>query len=238
MQQIIIFCDGASKGNPGPGGWGAVVSDGTIVRELGGREDQTTNNKMELTAALEALSFASTLSRVPIILYTDSSYVINGITKWIHGWKRSGWLTKTKSEVLNKELWEELSLAVDECGGDVTWEYVGGHIGIAGNERADTIASDFAEQKKAELYNGSRKSYSVDLENISHDAIAKELKSSSRSRSRAKAYSYVSLVDGKIQTHKAWAECEARVRGKKARFKKATSAEEEKTIISEFTAPK
>jgi ribonuclease HI len=236
MENITIFADGASKGNPGPGGWGALVASGDTVRELGGREAHTTNNKMELRAALEALTFAQTLPAENISVHTDSSYVINGITKWVHGWKKNGWMTKDKKEVSNQELWKALDDAVESLKTKITWTYVGGHVGVAGNERVDAIASNFAENKKTELYNGSRANYAIDIENLGHDDELHKAKSASKSHSKAKAYSYVSKVDNVIKVHKTWAECESRVRGKKARFKKALSAENEAEIIKEFAA--
>jgi ribonuclease HI len=233
---IIIFCDGASKGNPGPGGWGALVATHAQVCELGGNFAHTTNNRMELTAAAEALTYASKFSGTQVMVHTDSSYVINGITKWVGGWKKNGWKTKEKKEVLNKELWIQLDAAVQKINHDITWHYVGGHVGVAGNERADTIASDFAEGKKVVLYNGSRSGYTIDIANLGRDEGLHKEKSASKARSKAKAYSYVSKVDGKIMTHKTWGECEARVKGKTARYKKALSPDDEVTIIKEFSS--
>jgi ribonuclease HI len=115
------------------------------------------------------------------------------------------------------------------------WEYVGGHVGIAGNERVDTIASDFALGKKVELYSGSLSSYDVDVKNINFDAAQVKTKSASKERSKAKAYSYISKVDGKVLVHKTWVECEARVKGKTARFKKSLSSEDEAAIIKDFS---
>lgn len=235
MDEVIIFCDGASKGNPGPGGWGAIVARAGSVTELGGHAEQTTNNRMELTAALRALELVARQADAPVVVHTDSSYVINGITKWVHGWQRNGWLTKEKKEVLNKDLWGPLVAVAESLAHGIAWEYVGGHVGIKGNERVDAIASDFAEGKHVELYDGPRAQYGIDLADLGHDAGLAEAKSSSRSRSKAKAYSYVSAVDGVVEVHQTWAECEARVRGKTARFKKALSAEEEAQIIEEFS---
>lgn len=233
---ILIFCDGASKGNPGLGGWGALVATATHIQELGGHAEHTTNNRMELTAALEALTFASALPAAPCTVYTDSSYVINGITKWVAGWKKNGWQTKEKKEVLNKELWGALDASVQKMSGPIIWEYVGGHVGVAGNERVDTIASDFAEHTKVELYDGPRSAYAIEVHNLSRDESLHSNKSASRARSKVKAYSYVSKVDGKVMTHKTWAECEARVRGKVARYKKSLSAEDEAKIIKELSS--
>ena len=101
---LTIFTDGSSRGNPGPGGWAAVVIHGDKLQELGGGEANTTNNRMEITAAVRGLE--KTKKGDEVTIYTDSSYLINGITKWIKGWKRNGWITKTKDEVLNRDLWE------------------------------------------------------------------------------------------------------------------------------------
>ncbi|MBY0473255.1 ribonuclease HI [Patescibacteria group bacterium] len=234
MQKITIFTDGAAKGNPGPGGWGAIVADNETVTELGGREDHTTNNRMELTGALEALTRAKHKD-ADVVLYTDSRYVINGITKWVKGWERNGWMTQQKKDVLNKDLWEKLVEAVDSRTGRISWKYVGGHVGIAGNERVDEIASNFAEKIPVTLYSGSTDAYTVSVHDMSLDESKQKAKSSSSARSKAKAYSYVSKVDGVVLVHKTWAECEARVKGKAARFKKATSPEEETEIIKDFS---
>lgn len=235
MDKILIFADGASKGNPGPGGWGALVSYDGQVEELGGNEEHTTNNRMELTAALRALEEAQKHDAQQVVVHTDSSYVINGITKWVRGWKTRGWLTKEKTPVLNRDLWEMLDDAVLALGAKVEWVHVGGHVGVAGNERVDTIASNFAEHKPVELYVGSLAQYEHDIENVSFDETKAKERSKSRSRSSAKAYSYVSLVGGEVLTHKTWGECESRVKGKMARFKKALSPEEEASIIVEFS---
>ena len=226
--QISIFTDGASRGNPGPGGWGSIVVTDERIHELGGREDNTTNNRMELTACAEALSIVK--GSEPIMVYTDSSYVINGITKWVKGWKANGWITKAKEEVLNKDLWEKL---VDASSGkDISWEYVGGHSGIVGNERCDEIATSFADKIAIKLYNGAPAGYHI--KNILDLSHATE-KVSKKAHSNAKAFSYISMVEGKIQIHQTWAECEARVKGKSGtRFKKATSQEQEKEIIADF----
>lgn len=235
MSKIVIFCDGASKGNPGPGGWGAIVADDTHVTELGGAEAKTTNNRMELKAAHEALAHAATLPGQEIDVYADSAYVIGGSTKWGAGWRRNGWKTSTKQDVLNRDVWEPLLDLLDTINAKVSWHNVGGHVGIGGNERVDEIASGFATNAAPPLYTGARSEYPVDLANIEVDESLQKKKSDSRSRAKLKAYSYVSEVDGKVEVHKTWAECEARVRGKKARFKKAVSAEEEATIVASFS---
>jgi len=244
--KITIFTDGSSRGNPGPGGWGTVLvtmvqeagsmeKAGSQVTELGGAEKHTTNNRMELTACLEGISHTPKYS--PILINTDSSYVINGITKWIHGWKRNNWITKAKEDVLNKDLWVKLDTCVSER--KVEWKYVGGHIGIIGNERCDHIATDFADGNKPALYTGSLGNYDLpNILDVSHNenSLIKKKKSSS-SKSNAKAYSYISMVGGVIETHKTWAECEKRVRGAKgAKYRKSIHRENEAEIIQEFSS--
>jgi ribonuclease HI len=236
MQEILLFTDGASKGNPGKGGWGALVAGHGKVVELGGREGHTTNNRMELMAALKGLQLAKSLPAGPRILRTDSRYVINGITKWVHGWQKNGWQTKENKDVLNKDLWMDLVEAAH--GQEVAWEYVGGHVGIAGNERVDTIASDYALGNEVALYKGPIEEYEVDIANLAHDAVLKDKKSSGKSHSGTRAFSYISEIGGVVMVHKSWPECEARVRGKRARFKKAISPADEASIVEEFSSPK
>lgn len=229
---IYIFTDGSSLGNPGPGGWGAIVIDEEKVRELGGGEKHTTNNRMELSATIAALKYIGETEK-NIILHTDSSYVINGITKWVHGWRRNNWKTSQKEEVQNRDLWEEL--LSETSGKKIEWKYVAGHVGIAGNERADEIATSFAAGSAAKLYEGHFANYAhQNILDTSHDVSQKKARTKNKEHSRAKAFSYVSLVDGKIMHHKTWAECEARVKGKKAKFKKALSKEDEAKILKEW----
>ncbi|MCX6715750.1 MAG: ribonuclease HI [Candidatus Taylorbacteria bacterium] len=230
--EIIVFTDGASRRNPGPGGWGSVVVDGERVFELGGGEGNTTNNRMELTAVVHGL--AETAEGSDVTIYTDSRYTIYGITKWIKSWKKNGWITKTKNEVLNRDLWEKIHDLAEKR--TVKWEHVGGHVGVRGNERCDWIATEFADGNNPRLYRGPVKDYPVaGILNIDHDAIKAETKKSDSSRSRASAYSYVSMVNGVVQTHKTWAECEKRVKGTRgAKYKKALSSAEEATIMGEF----
>ncbi len=145
-----VYTDGACTGNPGPGGWGTVVyfTDGS-VHEIGGATAQTTNNRMELLAAIEALMLLQKSGQTqPITLYTDSEYVKNGITKWIKGWKKKGWKTSQGKAVLNQDLWEKLD-AVNSPR--VTWQHVRGHSGNQGNERCDQIATAFANGKSPRL---------------------------------------------------------------------------------------
>lgn len=224
----LIFTDGSSRGNPGPGGWGAVVQTESRVIELGGREDHTTNNRMELAAAIGALEWvkANADSNDAITVRCDSKYVVQGITAWVFGWQRNGWMTAAKQEVGNKDLWERLMKAAN--GLRITWDRVDGHSGVPGNERCDEIATGFADKEAPALYDGEASSYSIDL-TVRASAEGSEKKK--KKSSSAKAYSYLSLVDGKLLVHKTWAECEARVKGVRGtRFKKSISAEDEREI--------
>ncbi len=134
---VIIHTDGACKGNPGPGGWGALLEWGGHERELFGGEPATTNNRMELTAVIRALE--SLKRDCDILLYTDSQYVKNGIESWIHGWKKNGWKTSDRKPVKNADLWRELDTLV--ASHRVRWHWVRGHNDHAGNERADALAN-------------------------------------------------------------------------------------------------
>ena len=137
MTEIEIWTDGACKGNPGPGGWGAWLRSGPHERELWGGEPLTTNNRMELMAVIEALSALKQPSRVT--LHTDSAYVKNGITTWIHGWKAKGWVTADRKPVKNQDLWQRLDALRAQHRMD--WRWVKGHAGDPGNERADALAN-------------------------------------------------------------------------------------------------
>jgi len=134
---VSIFTDGACKGNPGPGGWGALLRMGTTEKELSGGEAQTTNNRMEMTAAIKGLEALKRPCRV--ILTTDSRYVMDGLTKWIHGWLRNGWKTADKKPVKNADLWQALLAAA--APHRVEWKWVKGHNGHDENERVDQLAS-------------------------------------------------------------------------------------------------
>lgn len=232
MGKITIFTDGAAKGNPGPGGYGAVISFGDSVLEIGSALDRTTNNETELKAVVEALKKVPENS-AKVEIYTDSKYVVEGATGWTFGWMKNGWKTKAGSDVLNKELWQELVELLKKV--KVDWHKIPGHSGLIGNERADTIASDFGEKKNVDLFNGPRSEYDYEIENVEYDKVKAAERSEARKRQALKAYSYVSVVDGVIKTHETWTECEARVKGKKARFKKAVSTAEEKEIIKDFS---
>ena len=139
-EPVQLFTDGACKGNPGPGGWGAVLRYGDKEKELSGGEKLTTNNRMELTAAIKGLEALKRPCRV--VLSTDSRYVMDGLTKWLPGWLRNGWKTAAKQPVKNADLWQELVAAA--APHQIRWEWVKGHAGHPENERADKLASDAA----------------------------------------------------------------------------------------------
>jgi len=144
LNHIEIHTDGACKGNPGPGGWGVLLKSGHTEKELFGGELATTNNRMELTAVIEAL--AALKRPCQVSLYLDSEYVRKGITEWIHGWKARGWRTASKQPVKNVELWQRLDELVATAGHHIEWHWVRGHAGNPGNERADALANRGVDQ--------------------------------------------------------------------------------------------
>jgi ribonuclease HI len=146
MKKVEIFTDGSCKGNPGPGGWGALLRMGSHEKELSGGDPDTTNNRMEMTAIVRAMN--ALIEPCEIDLYSDSKYVLDGMTKWIDGWKRRGWKTASKKPVRNEDLWHELIDAAEHHS--VNWHWVKGHNGHPENERVDQLASDAADRAQAE----------------------------------------------------------------------------------------
>lgn len=144
MNKVVIYTDGACKGNPGPGGWGVLMMAGDAKKELFGGERETTNNRMELQAVIEAL--AALKRPCDVTLYIDSQYVLKGITEWIQGWKAKGWRTASKEPVKNVEYWQRLDGLVSGAGHRIDWRWVKGHAGDPGNERADELANKGVEQ--------------------------------------------------------------------------------------------
>jgi ribonuclease HI len=232
---VIVFTDGAAKGNPGPGGWGVViVTPDEHVMELGGGAPHTTNNRMELSGAIAALEH---LARHPsgITVHTDSSYVIKGIGQWVWTWLRRGWKTTEGGDVLNRDLWEQLSSLVTARGRErIEWRWVKGHGGTPGNERVDHIAVAFSQERSEALYDGPLAGYPLailDLPDISAPRPRSATPGSHR-HTKAAAHSYLSVVDGVLMRHATWAECEGRVKGRSgARFKKAMNAADEAAIL-------
>ena len=148
-QAVVIYTDGACKGNPGPGGWGALLSQGRVEKEIFGGELATTNNRMELLAVIEALTALKRPCQVT--LYLDSEYVRKGITEWITGWKARGWRTAAKAPVKNVDLWQRLDTIVMRGGHQIDWRWVKGHAGDPGNERADGLANKGVERALGRL---------------------------------------------------------------------------------------
>jgi ribonuclease HI len=227
QSNIIIFTDGASSGNPGPGGWGTLVSYEGKVSELGGGEERTTNNRMELQAVLEGLSFVieQGVSNIPITLYTDSSYVSNGITTWIKGWQKRNWTNQAGDQIANVDLWKKMGEVLKDVS--VKTVQISGHSGIPGNERVDEIATGYIKEDKVYLYHGPLDGYTVDILNTKVDPTLKKEKD----RKKGKAYSYLSLIGKDLQIHYTWDECKKRVEGQKgAKYKKSLSPEDEEKI--------
>jgi ribonuclease HI len=140
LKKVEIFTDGACKGNPGPGGWGALLRMGRHEKELSGSDASTTNNRMEMTAVIQALN--ALIEPCEVTIHTDSRYVIDGMTKWIDGWQRRGWINASKKPVRNADLWHDLIDAVDRH--TINWQWVKGHNGHPENERVDELASNAA----------------------------------------------------------------------------------------------
>jgi len=231
MKKMLIFTDGSSLGNPGAGGFGVViVSSSKKVIELGGREKKTTNNRMELMAVISALEYCVNKETTPISIYSDSRYVINGVTKWLSAWQKNGWQTKNKTDVLNKDLWQKILMVISKIKNQIEWQYVPGHVGVPGNERTDEIAQSFAFGKKVMLYNGSLEKYHI------KDILRTPSLEDISSKKSGKAYSYLSLVDGIIKCHDTWDECKNRVSGKSGvKFKKTFSKTNEEEIMRDWT---
>jgi len=141
MKKVEIFTDGACKGNPGPGGWGALLRMGRHEKELSGSEADTTNNRMEMTAVIRALE--ALIEPCEVVIHSDSRYVIDGMTQWVHGWQRKGWINSSKKPVRNADLWHELIDAARRH--KIAWQWVKGHAGHVENERVDQLASAAAE---------------------------------------------------------------------------------------------
>ncbi len=236
--EILIYCDGACSGNPGPGGWGAIVGiSQKQVFELGGFQPQTTNNQMELRGAIESIRSVEDHPG-SIMMLTDSVYVIRGITQWAYGWQKRGWTTAEGKPVSNREYWEELVSVVAKrkksfSDSKISWNFVRGHIGIKGNERCDEIAVEFSHRKSPDLYEGSAAHYSFDFFKIPTLEPLPEMKG--QKAEKKVALSYLSLVGTIPMRHATWGDCERRVKGQSgAKFKKAMSTEDESQILQSW----
>lgn len=230
--KVLLFTDGACSGNPGPGGYGGILSTpGEQTIEFGDADPSTTNNRMEMQAIIEGLEKAP-VSADELVILTDSNYTIQGITQWIFGWKKKGWKTAAGADVSNKDLWLRLDEAVRKHKSrKIHWQLLPGHAGIPGNERCDEIAVSFSKNTSINLYHGPTENYLVEL----IDFKIPEKKKKKKSSSSKKAFSYLSYVHGKLQIHSNWKECEAVVKGVPgAKFKKSFSREDEDEIIASW----
>ena len=233
FESIIVFTDGACTGNPGPGGWAAVVAlPNGQVRELGGGNPATTNNRMEMVGALKALQFLEGQTD-PTVVYTDSVYVIRGITEWIWGWKRRGWKNAEGDEVSNRDIWEELFIQASvrkEFG--LEWKFVRGHTGVPGNERCDEISVAYAKGKRIALFDGALLHYPYAIYDLPPDQDLPEMRAA---LPKKEAFSYLSMMGDAVVRHKSWTGCELRVKGRSgAKFKKALSANDETEILKSW----
>lgn len=222
----VAHTDGSCLGAPGPGGWGVHIEfpDGRAL-ELGGGEASTTNNRMELRAAIEAARAVTGHSAATIV--TDSQYVRRGVTEWLSGWKRKGWITASGQPVLNRDLWEALDAA---NGPHIDWQWTRGHAGNPGNERCDEIAGWFASGIR-NLTRGRRAPAPSGM-TASGGAPYSARRAAKSGKPGA---SYLSLVDGILKRHATWPECEARVRGVgNARYKKVLGPAEERDVLQRW----
>jgi len=235
MKTVTIYTDGASRGNPGPGGWGAILMTDKEVVELAGAEKKATNNQMELEAVVQALTYVlKKYKGYNVVLHADSAYVLNGISSWLDGWVRNNWLTATtKKPVENKMYWQTLLTLRDSLGKGLRLVKVAGHSGHAYNDRCDELAVAAALGEDLRLFSGAVSGYEKMLVDTPPKSPSKSKQQ--KANSKASAYSYVSLVDGKVFSDKTWGACEKRVKGKSAKYKKVFSKAEETELVQEYT---
>ncbi len=233
---IFIYSDGACSGNPGPGGWAAVIiyPDGRVL-ELGGGERFTTNNRMEMAAAIAALSAVADRPE-PVKVYTDSGLLINGAKGWLYGWKRKGWLTAAGHPVVNRDLWERLDAFAQARKGRLSWGHMKGHAGHEVNERCDAIAVAFSKGQRQKLYDGPAVGCGYSLLEPGEAHLHKQARKAATQVTRPKGPAvYLSLVGGRLERHSAWDQCKSRVHGvPNAKFKKVSSPEEEARTLADW----
>jgi len=225
--KIFIFTDGACRGNPGPGGWGAIVAffkDDSVI-EAGGHKDSTTNNQMELEALIQALTCVENSKQftelTAIHIGSDSKYVLDGCQRWIKGWKTRGWKKADGEEIKNLEQWKKLDELLSLVRARLNWHHVEGHTGHSANERVDEIATTFADSTTMNLYKGNFENYNVEL-HMDHET------------STSKPY-YISLVGGDVVKHTTWQDCFSRVEGiSGARYKKVRNEIEERKVLDSW----
>lgn len=240
---FIIYGDGACSGNPGPGGYGAiVVSPDGMVQELAEGSPQTTNNRMEISAILESfkliLQSKYIATATSLQIFTDSVYLIRGATQWLYGWKKKGWKNAAGEPVANPDLWNELDQVLYQFKTKapqlkLEWNFVKGHAGIPGNERCDELAVAKSKNDYIDIYYGKAAGYHFDIYQLPEKKPLPEMKKAG-SDPKKPAW-YLSLVNGVFKTHKTWSECEAVVKGRPGvKFKKVTSDEEEAQVKKQW----
>jgi ribonuclease HI len=234
--QLVIYTDGASRGNPGLGGWGAVILVDGYAMEISGFSKMATNNQMELQAVIEVLSDSGSLAHTgPVVVYSDSAYVVNGMNSWVWGWEKKDWMTSTKTPVINKDMWVKILALLKTYGDRLSIQKVKGHDGDLYNERCDELAVAAALGKKETYFQGTQKDYDIFLKEIG-TTIKKVSPKKAKSKPAGPAYSYVSLVGDKVYTDKTWIDCEKRVKGTKgAKYQKVFSKGEETSLVQDYT---
>lgn len=229
--KYILYTDGACSGNPGPGGYGYVlIEDHKLVIEGGGYDPDTTNNRMEIQAVISGLNRMDR-SAEDIQIYTDSVYVIKGITQWIFGWKKNNWKNAEGEGVSSKDLWMQLDLLVGHFSAKIKWSYVRGHNQDPGNERCDKIAVSFSKRDHVHLYHGSAENYYFDVTRPAKVETLPESNWKSGAKEKKNSW-YLSLTNGVVNKHQTWSECEAQVKGRSGvKFKKVSSEQEEQDLL-------
>lgn len=243
--KFIVYTDGACSGNPGPGGWAAIIGSiegkNVEIRELAGSEFASTNNRMELASVVAALQYIDEQvdhTDFSIQIYTDSVYVIKGITQWVFGWKKRGWKNAEGAEVVNQEIWEALDAIVyrlqKKMNNKIKWDYVRGHQGTPGNERCDVIAVALSKNDYVSLYHGKGDNYIFDITEAPPTEPIED-KGLTKKADKPKTQWYVVLKNGVITRFKTWSECEASVKGAPGvKFKKVTSESEEADLLKSW----
>ncbi len=237
-KNILIYTDGACSGNPGPGGYGSIITDFISVTELGQNFPQTTNNRMEMQAVLSALQFCLTQYEAvsSLQIFTDSVYVIRGATQWLFGWKKRGWKTADNKDVTNQDLWQTMDTLLFQINTKykikIKWSFIRGHKGIDGNERCDEIGVAFSKRTSIELFSGAVQNYHFDITVLPDEEALPEMKSVGSKSTEKKETWYLSLINNQVTKYTTWKDCEAAVKGRPGvKFKKVTSNTEESELL-------
>lgn len=239
-KDIIIFGDGACSGNPGPGGYGAIILfPDHQVQELAESEPQTTNNRMEISAILKSIHFIMGSKHFEtadcVQIFTDSVYLIRGATQWMFGWKKRGWKNAAGEPIANPDLWMQMDKTlyqakVQNPALKWEWNFVKGHAGIDGNERCDQLAVAMSKKDDIDIYSGPASSYSFDILKLPEKRPLPEMKSAKEASIKKTSW-YLSLVNGVLKSHATWSECEAVVKGRSGVKFKKVSSEEEASVV-------